>query len=313
MGNIKSGIVCIEKPGNPDVLNYKLTELPHPGADEVLIRQKAIGVNFLDIFFRNGAFSMPAYPALIGLEAAGIVEQTGEGVQEFVVGDRVAYHGSNGAYAEKRILQTNALFKLPDDISFERAASITIKGLTVHMLLKQSHELKAREAVLIHAMTSGVGTLFSEWASTIGATIIGTVGSAVKQDLALRRGFKHAINLATEDLVGRVGEITDDKGIDVATFQKSLELLKPGGSAVLYGWASGMPEINREFIDQRKIRFVQAILNTYPAYQDKSGKAMPEIFDLVRNSVFKVAEPAVYALRLSIPCWQEVTMPFETG
>lgn len=303
MNTIKSGIIRIEQPGKPDVLKYEHTELPQPREGEVLISQKAIGVNFLDTFFRNGTLPMPAYPAQIGLEAAGIVEQTGNGVKEFAIGDRVAYYNSNGAYAEKRILPANEIFRIPGDISFDQAASIMIKGLTVHMLLKQNHELKAGETVLIHAMTGGVGTLLSQWARFIGATVIGTVGSAAKKDLALKRGFNHVINLPVEDFAERVKEITNDKGIDIfydsigiATFQKSLELVKPGGSAVLYGWASGMPEINTEFIDQRKIHFSWAVLNNYPAYQDRSGKALTEIFALLRNGVFKLEKPSVYAL-----------------
>jgi len=303
MNTITSGIVRIEQPGKPEVLRYEKTEIPQPGKGEVLISQKAIGVNFLDVFFRNGTFPMPAYPALIGLEAAGIVEQIGNGIKEFAVGDRVAYYGSNGAYAERRILPANEIFKLPDYISFDQAASIMIKGMTAHMLLKQSHELKAGEVVLIHAMTGGVGTLLSEWARSIGATVIGTVGSAAKKDLALKRGFEHIVDLSAENFDERVRQITDDKGIDVfydsigvATFQKSLELVKPGGSAVLYGWASGMPEINTAFIEQRKIHFVQAVLNNYPYYQDKSGKALPEIFSLVRNGVFQLEKPLIYPL-----------------
>jgi NADPH2:quinone reductase len=303
MNTITSGIVRIEQPGKPEVLRYDQTEIPHPGEGEVLISQKAIGVNFLDVFFRNGTFPMPDYPALIGLEAAGILEQTGDGVKDFAVGDRVAYYGSNGAYAERRILPAKEIFKLPDDISFEQAASIMIKGMTAHMLLKESHELKAGEVVLIHAMTGGVGILLSEWARSIDATVIGTVGSSAKKDLALKRGFEHVVDLSAENFYERVRQITDDKGIDVfydsigvATFQKSLELVKPGGSAVLYGWASGMPEINTAFIEQRKIYFVQAVLNNYPAYQDKSGKVLPEIFSLVRNGVFQIEKPIAYAL-----------------
>lgn len=303
MDTITSGIVRIEQPGKPEVLRYEQTEISQPGEQEVLIRQKAIGVNFLDVFFRNGTFPMPAYPALIGLEAAGIIEQTGKGVKDFVVGDRVAYYGSNGAYVEKRILPENELFKLQDDISFNQAASTMIKGMTAHMLLKQSHELKAGEIVLIHAMTGGVGTLLSEWARYIGAIVIGTVGGVAKKDLALKRGFEHVIDLSAENLIEKVKQITDNKGVDVfydsigiTTFQKSLELLKPGGSAVLYGWASGMPEINTEFMEQRKINFTQAVLNNYPAYQDKSGKAMPEIFSLVRRGVFQLEKPLIYPL-----------------
>lgn len=302
--NPNSGIVLIEQPGPPEVLKYQTITVPPPGSGEVMINQQAIGVNFLDVFFRNGTFPVSAYPAPIGLEAAGVIEAVGQDVTEFAPGDRIAYYASTDAYAEKRILKTDEVFKLPDDISFEQAAAIMIKGLTAHMLLKQSHVVKAGETILIHAMTGGVGTLLSNWARSLGANVIGTVGSAAKKQLALSHGFQQVVDLETEDFVAVVKGLTQNKGVDAvydgtgkATFGRSLELVKPGGSAVLYGWPSGMPEIDAELLEQRQIHLVRAVLNNYPPYQDKTGKAMPEIFELLRKGVFNLQPPAVYSLK----------------
>lgn len=276
-----------------DVLKYQSVELPEPGPHEVLIRQKAIGVNYLNVFFRNGTFPVNGYPAPVGVEAAGVVEKAGAAVKHFVAGDRVAYYGPFGAYAEKRILDEKELFILPDDISFEQAAAVMVKGLTAHMLLKSSHQVKAGEVVLIHAMTGGVGTILSAWARSLGAKVIGTVGSAAKKTLALQRGFNHVIDLQTEPMTDKVDVVYDGTGKD--TFYKSLELVKPGGSAILYGWPSGMPDVDMQWMETNRIRFVAAVLNNYPAYQDKSGEGLKEVFDLIRNGVMEV-KPLMYEL-----------------
>ncbi|RFM33444.1 quinone oxidoreductase family protein [Chitinophaga silvisoli] len=277
----------------PDVLEYKSVELPALGPQDVLILQHAIGVNYLDVFFRNGTFPVNAYPAPVGVEAAGIIEQVGAEVKHFKAGDRVAYYGPFGAYAEKRILHEKELFSLPDDITFDQAAAVMVKGLTAHMLLKSSHPVKAGELVLIHAMTGGVGSILSAWARSLGATVIGTVGSAAKKTLALQRGYERVIDLQTEEMTDKVDVVYDGTGRD--TFYKSLELLKPGGSAVLYGWPSGMPELDHHWMEERHIHFVTAVLNNYPAYQDKSGTALNEVFDLIRKGVIDL-HPLVYDL-----------------
>lgn len=286
-----TNVVLIEE---TDKLKYQTVELTPPGPQEVLMRQKAIGVNYVDVFFRNGTFPVDAFPAPIGLEAAGIVEQVGDAVKHFAPGDRVAYYGTAGTYAEHKVLRENELYHLPDDITFEQAASVMVKGLTAHMLLKASHVVKAGEVVLVHAMMGGVGSLLSAWARSIGATVIGTVGSAAKKELALKLGFQKVINLQNEQLTEKVDVVYDGTG--KTTFQQSLELIKPGGTAVLYGWPSGMPDIDTQWMEDRNIHFVTAVLNHYPAYQDKSGKAMEEIFDLIRKGVFEISMPAVYSL-----------------
>ncbi|SFT02192.1 quinone oxidoreductase family protein [Mucilaginibacter polytrichastri] len=301
--NKSSGVVSIEHTGSPDVLKYQTTILKEAGEGEVLIAQKSIGVNFVDIFFRNGTFPMEAYPAPIGSEAAGVIEAVGPGVKDFVVGDRVAYPFSVGAYAESRIIPAASLFKLPDDISFDQAAAVLVKGLTAHMLLKQSYGVKAGDIVLIHAMTGGVGTLLSAWARALGAIVIGTVGSATKKELALKRGFEHVVDLQSQDFAEVVNEVTQGKGLDAvydgtgeATFQKSIELIKAGGSAILYGWLSGMPIINAEEMEQRKIQYVNPALYKYLENREKIALAVTGIFNLVREGILDVQKPTVYAL-----------------
>jgi len=301
--NKPTGIVRIERPGPPDVLKYEAITLPQPGTGEVLISQKAIGVNFLDVFFRNGTFPVDTYPAPLGYEASGLVESIGTGVTDFLVGDRVAYPLSNGAYAERRLIKASELFKLPDDTSFDQAASVMVKGITAHMLVRKSHQLKAGEVVLIHAMTGGVGTLLSDWARSMGATVIGTVGSAAKKDLALGRGFAHVVNLQSEDFAEVVTTVTHGKGIDVVydgigetTFQRSVDLVKDGGSAVLYGWASGMPVIDMDLFEKRKIHYERpAVFKNYTDRREVEV-ALTEIFALVRKGVFEVQTPTTYSL-----------------
>lgn len=299
-----SGIVRIAQPGPPNVLHYQLETLSPPGPGEVLLHQKAIGVNFLDVFYRNGTFPLAAYPAPIGVEAAGLVAGVGPDVTGFAVGDRVAYQTMGlGAYAENRVLLARDLFKLPADISFEQAAAVLVKGLTAHMLLRQGHALEAGEVVLIHAMTGGVGTLLSDWARSLGATVIGTVGSAAKKDLAQGRGFAHVINLHAEDLAAEVRALTHGQGLDAvydsigeSTFQQSVELVKEGGSAVLYGWSSGMPVVDQELLARRKIHFVRPALKNYLPEREKMDQAVAELFGLVRNGTLNVQQPTVYAL-----------------
>ena len=299
-----SGLVRIEQPGPPNVLTYHTVTLPLPGAGQVLLAQKAIGVNFLDIFYRNGEFPQPAYPAPIGVEAAGVVEFVGPDVAGLAVGDRVAYQTMTlGAYAEKRLMPARELVKLPDYISFAQAAAVLVKGLTAHMLLHQGHAIKAGEVVLIHAVTGGVGTLLSSWARALGATVIGTVGSAAKKDLARRRGFAHVINLRAEDFAAEVRALTQGQGIDAVydsigktTFQQSVDLVKPGGTAVLYGWSSGMPVVDKELLAQRQVQYARPALKDYLPERAQMDQAVAEVFEQVRNGTFQVEQPTGYAL-----------------
>ncbi len=299
----RSGIVLIEQPGEPAVLKYEMIDLPAPGSNEVLIEQQAIAVNFLDVFFRSGRFPLPAYPASIGLEAAGIVAAIGEGVTEFAIGDRVAYYATTGAYAQRRVISVDDIFRLPDTITFDVAAAVMVKGLTAKMLIRDSYKVKAGQYVLIPAMTGGVGTLLSAWVKSLGAIVIGTVGSPAKKQLAEERGFEHVIDLQSESLTERVNAITGGSGVDVVydsvgkdIFGRSMELIKTGGAFVSYGGASGWPEVETLPLAQKNIRFVSAQLNNYPGYQNKKGDALKEVFEQVEKGIFDVQHPSVYPL-----------------
>lgn len=315
-----TGFVQIKTTGAPEVLEYQHGDLLRPKINEVQIVQQFIGVNFFDIYYRNGSFPVENYPVIIGFEAAGIVKEIGPEVVDYKVGDHVAYYKTFGAYTESRNIDQHEIFKLPSEIPFDLAASVMIKGLTAHMLLKQSHALKPAEVVLIHGVTGGVGSILSQWAKALGATVIGTVGSEAKKKIAVKRGFTQVIDLSSEDLVTAVHSYTNGKGIDVfydgigkATFETSLSILKDGGSAVLYGWSSGMPEIDKELMESRNIKFAFDALNNYPLYQDKSGKGLTEIFDLLMNGKIILEAPLVYPLRHAAYAHSDIESRKTTG
>ncbi len=317
---VKSGIVLISHPGGPEVLVYETIDVPHPGPHQVLIGQKAISVNFLDVMFRNGRFPLPAYPAPIGLEAAGIIQEIGQDVTDFAIGDKVAYYASSGAYAEKRLIDTTEIFKLPGTISFDQAAAVMVKGLTAKMLVSDSYHIKPGEYVLIHAMAGGVGSLLSAWAQSLGAIVIGTVGNASKKQLMLQRGYLHVIDLQSEDLGLRVNEITNGEGVDVVydsvgkeLFEKSIAVIKAGGSFVSYGGASGWPQADSPQLAQQTIHFVQAALNNYPGYKDRKGAALKEVFELVEKGILDVWQPAVYPLTSASKAHEDLELRKTTG
>lgn len=315
-----TGFVQIKTTGAPEVLEYQQVDLPLPKTNEVQITQQSIGVNFFDIFYRNGSFPVDNYPAIIGFEAAGIIKEIGPEVVGYKVGDHVAYYKTFGAYTESRNIDQNEIFKLPNEVSFDVAASVMIKGLTAHMLLKQSHALKATEVVLIHGMTGGVGSILSQWAKALGANVIGTVGSEAKKKVAKKRGFTQVVDLSSEDLVTAVHSYTNGKGIDVfydgigkSTFETSMSILKDEGSAVLYGWISGMPEIDKALMASRNIKFAFDALNDYPLYQDKSGKGLTEIFDLLMNGKIVLESPIVYPLNKAVNAHSDIESRKTTG
>lgn len=237
--------IRIHQPGGPEALQLETVELPKPGQGEVLIRQTAVGINFIDVYHRTGLYKLN-YPAGIGLEAAGVVEETGQGV-DLKKGDRVAYCGGpTGSYASERIIAARHLVKIPDGISDEIAAASMLKGLTAHYLLCRTFRVEKGHAVLIHAAAGGVGLIMCQWAKHLGATVIGTVGTDEKAVLAKQNGCDHVIIYTKENIPARVKEITEGRGIEVvydsvgkATFMDSLDCLKKFGMMVSYGNASG--------------------------------------------------------------------------
>src|SRR5580698_3112767 len=239
--------VVVRTAGGPEALEWTAPETAHPGRGEARIVQRAIGVNFIDTYFRSGLYPWPSTPLIPGAEAAGEVVEVGEGVGDLKAGDRVAYTLPLGAYRTQRVVPAERLIKLPDAIAFDVAASVMLKGLTAQFLLTSCYPVKAGDTVLVHAAAGGVGLLLGQWLKVLGATSIGTAGSPEKAALARANGYTHVIEYRAEDFVARVKEITDSKGCDVVydsvgkdTWRGSLKSLKLRGTFVHFGQSSGM-------------------------------------------------------------------------
>jgi NADPH2:quinone reductase len=238
--------IVMHEPGDPSVLCYERIDLPAPQGNQVLVRHRAIGVNFIDTYYRSGLYAWPHTPLIPGAEGAGEVIAVGDAVSHIAPGDRVTYTTPIGAYAEERLIDAIHLARLPDDISDEVAAAVTLKGLTAQYLLRQTFHVEAGQTILFHAAAGGVGLIAGQWAASLGATVIGTVGSAAKAELARAHGYAHVINYRTENFVERVREITGGSGVDVVydsvgqdTYPHSLDCLKKRGMWVCFGQSSG--------------------------------------------------------------------------
>uniref|UniRef100_UPI003BA87859 quinone oxidoreductase family protein n=1 Tax=Neoaquamicrobium sediminum TaxID=1849104 RepID=UPI003BA87859 len=251
--------IRVHEHGGPEVLRYEDHDAGKPGKGEALIRHTAIGLNFLDTYFRSGLYPAPAgLPLIPGNEAAGEVLEVGEGVDWVKPGDRVAYVGGLGAYAQERVIAADRLVKVPDGISDEDAAGMMLKGMTAEYLLLRTYPVKRGDTVLYHAAAGGVGLIFGQWARKLGVTLIGTVGSAEKAELAKAHGYEHVINYSEEDFVARVKEITGGKMCDVIydsvgkdTFPASLDCLRVRGMFVSFGQSSGpIPPFNMAILSQ---------------------------------------------------------------
>lgn len=242
-------VVAVHKTGGPEVMTVEDWTLTSPGAGEVAIRQAAIGLNFIDTYQRSGLYPV-TLPFVAGSEGAGVVTAVGEGVTGFKVGDRVAYQGQLGAYAEERLVSAEKLVPVPDGVDDRTAAAVMLKGLTAFYLLFKTWPVQRGETILWHAAAGGVGLIATQWAKALGATVIGTAGSDSKVKLAKAHGCDHVINYNQEDFAERVRELTGGRGVDVvydgvgkATFEKSLDCLRPRGLMVSFGNASGVVSI----------------------------------------------------------------------
>ncbi len=246
MNSTQSKAIVIEEFGGPEVLKLVTLEVGEPGPGQIRIRHKACGLNFIDVYQRIGLYPLPL-PIALGMEAAGLVEAVGDGVTHVKPGDRVAYACQPpGAYSEARVMPAAQVCPLPDTISFEEGAAMMLKGLTVQYLFRRTTPINKGDTVLFHAAAGGVGLIACQWARSEGITLIGTAGSDEKCALALENGAAHVINYTTEDFEARVKEITAGKGVDVvmdsigkATFEGSLNCLKPFGMMITFGNASG--------------------------------------------------------------------------
>jgi NADPH2:quinone reductase len=240
------GIIA-RTPGGPEVLQWTGLETAAPGAGEALVEQRAIGVNFIDTYYRRGVYAWPETPLIPGGEAAGIVAAVGPGVTEVAIGDRVAYTLPLGAYRQRRVVPAQRLVRLPQSVGFELAASVMLKGLTAQFLVTTCYPVKRADHVLVHAAAGGVGLLLGQWLRAVGAVTIGTVGSADKVAAAHAHGYAQVVNYREEDFPARVREITGGRGCDVVydsvgedTWRGSLKCLKRRGTFVSFGQSSGM-------------------------------------------------------------------------
>ena len=298
--------IRIERTGGPEVLQWQAVEVGDPGPGEVRVRNSAVGVNFIDVYHRTGLYPLPL-PAGIGLEAAGVIEAVGAGVEEFRAGDRVAYcHGPTGSYAEARVMPARVLVKLPADIEFDTAAAMMLKGLTAQFLLRRTRRLQAGDVALFHAAAGGVGLIAGQWAKALGVQLIGTAGSDDKCELALRNGYAHCINYGTEDLVARVKEITGGQGVSVVydsvgrdTWERSLSCLQPFGMMVSFGNASGpVPPVTLGDLAARGSLYVtRPTLMTHLADRAAQLEMAAELFEIVRAGKVRPLIGQRFALR----------------
>ncbi len=298
--------IRIHKTGGPEVLSWDEVQLAAPGPGEALIRQTAVGLNYIDSYNRRGIYPLPL-PSGLGGEGAGVVEALGPGVSDLVPGDRVAYGNAPiGAYAEARLIPAERLVKLPASVSDQQAAAMMLKGLTVQYLLRQTYRLKPGDTILFHAAAGGVGLIASQWAKHLGATVIGTVGSEAKAALAKAHGCDVVINYAKEDFVKRVAEITNGKKVPVVydsvgkdTFMKSLDCLAPLGLMVSFGQSSGLVEpfsINI-LTGKGSLYITRPTLAHYASTTEKLRAMAKELFDLVGAGTVKIEIGQTYPLK----------------
>lgn len=298
--------IRFHKTGGPEVLVWEEVQVGKPGPGEARIRHTAVGLNFIDIYNRSGVYPVQL-PSGLGGEGAGVVEEVGSGVTDLKPGDRVCYGSAPlGAYSEARLIPAERLLKLPDGVDDKSAAAMMLKGLTVQYLIRQIYKVKAGDTILLHAAAGGVGLILSQWAKSLGATVIGTVGSDEKAKLAQAHGCAHTINYAREDFVKRVEEITGGKKVPVVydsvgkdTFLKSLDCLAPTGIAALFGQSSGTVEpFNLGLLAAKGSLFVtRPTLNTYAAKRENLVAMANELFDVVKSGAVKIEVNQTYPLK----------------
>ena len=294
---MKVRAIVVREKGGPEVLRSEEIDLPPPAAGEATVRHTAIGVNYIDVYFRAGWYTPPGYPFVPGMEGAGVVEAVGAGVTEFAPGDRVAYATRPlGAYAQARNLAADRLVKLPKGIEDEMAAAAMLKGMTARYLLRRVFPVGPGCRVLCHAAAGGVGTILCPWAKHLGATVIGTVGTRQKAARALANGCDHAIVYTEEDFVARVAEITGGEGVHVVydsvgkdTFLRSLECLAPLGMLALFGQSSGaVPPFDVSILARKSLFLTRPGLPDYTAKRDDLIESAWDLFEVIGMGVVPV-------------------------
>jgi NADPH2:quinone reductase len=299
--------IRLHETGGPEVLKYEDYQPGRPGPGEVLLKQTAIGLNFIDVYFRTGTYPAPdGMPLIPGSEAAGIIAEVGEDVVDFKVGDRVAYVSRVGAYCQERIMPADRLVSIPENISDQQAASIMLKGMTAWYLLKRTFRVKAGDDILYHAAAGGVGLVVGQWAKHLGAIAIGTASSQEKIALAEAHGYSQVINYREKDFVAEVKALTVGKGCDVVydsvgkdTFPGSLDCLRPMGMFVSFGQSSGAIEnFNLGMLAQRGSLFAtRPSIFTYTAKREDLETAAKELFEVIANGSVEALINQTYELK----------------
>jgi NADPH2:quinone reductase len=288
--------IRIHAPGGPEALIWDEVDVGEPGPDQVKIRQAAAGLNFIDVYHRTGLYpqQMPFTP---GVEGAGTVESVGERVANLKAGDRVAYAGPLGGYAEERLIEADRLVKLPNEIAFDQAAAMMLQGMTARMLLRAVYPVKDGDTILVHAAAGGVGLILCQWASALGATVIGTVSTEEKAELARAHGCAHPILYTKQDFATEVDKLTAGQKLPVvydsvgkATFMKSLDCLRPRGLMVSFGNASGPVEPFSPLVLSQKgsLFLTRPTLFNYIATRPELDQAANDLFDVVRSGKVKI-------------------------
>ncbi len=315
--------IVMQKTGGPEVLKWTDFDPGKPGDGEVLVRHEAVGLNFIDVYHRTGLYPLPQIPAVPGMEGAGVVEAVGEGVDELAPGDRVAYASPPpGAYAEVRKIPADRLVKLPDEISTRQGAAMMLQGMTARYLLRGCHDVGRGTRILIHAAAGGVGTIVSQWAKHLGASVIGTVGSEEKAEIARAHGCDHTINYTEEDFAKRTAEITGGRGVDVvydsvgqATFLKSLDCLRPMGTMVSFGQSSGsVPPLDLKILAGKGSLFLtRPSLMDYTAKREDLLAHAADLFEVVKSGAVKIEIAQTYPLSEAARAHEDLESRKTTG
>jgi len=302
-----SKAIRIHANGGPEVLAYEDADPGQPGEGQILIRHTAIGLNFIDVYYRSGLYPPPGgFPLIPGGEAAGVVLALGTGVDWLKPGDRIAYAVNVGAYCEKRVIAADRVDKVPDGISDEQAAAMMLKGMTAEYLLRRTFPVKAGDTILYHAAAGGVGLILGQWAKHLGATVIGTASSADKMELARAHDFDHVINYKEQDFVAGVAALTGGKKCDVVydsvgadTFPASLDCLRPLGMFVSFGQSSGpIPPFSMSLLAQKGSIFAtRPTLFVYNASREDLVKSAEALFDVVKSGAVEIKINQHYALK----------------
>ena len=313
--------IRIHQNGGPEVLKWESVDVPAPGPGQVRVKQHGVGVNYIDVYQRSGLYKLPL-PFIAGSEGAGEVVAVGSGVTEFKVGDRGAYAGALGGYAEERVMPADRLVKLPASIDYKTGAAMMLQGMTVRYLLRQTYKVVPGTTMLLHAAAGGIGLIAAQWARHLGATIIGTVSSADKAALAKAAGCTHVINYKTEDFVKRTKELTNGQGVDVVydavgkdTYPGSLDCLKPLGLWVSFGNASGaITNFDLLSLSTKGSLFAtRPTLGTYVAKREDLLANANELFDVVTKGIVKINVNHTYPLKDAAQAHRDLEARKTTG